>query len=165
MRVLDIDRINRVAPYDVMFQNGKYVFKTDASIVFSVQFEQETELDNGYPVYWFHLINSESKPSPRDSKVRDTIICIIEEFFCDSPDVLLYLCDSAGGQQAMRNRLFLRWFDTYELKERFLILNEKIITDGQEDYVSLIIRRNHPQLEEISKYFQGIVALFKANKP
>ena len=98
-------------------------------------------------------------------KVRDTIICIIEEFFRQNPDILLYLCDTANGQQAMRNRLFLRWFNTYEMKQKYSIFNEMIPDEGEMNYVSLIIPLSHPQFEAIVSHFNEMIDNFKENKP
>ena len=135
------------------FAENTYVFTTDADVVLTVSFDIYSNL-SGSTAYWLNLTNASHRPSPRDPKVRDTLICIIEEFFRQNPDILLYICDTANNMQAMRNRLFLRWFNTYELNQRYVILNEMIPDEGVENYVTIIIPRSHPKLDEITSYFE-----------
>lgn len=82
-----------------------------------------------------------------------------------NPDVLLYMCDNTNDQQAMRNRLFLKWFNTYEMKRKYFLLNEMILDEGVENYVSCIISLSHPRFDEVVNYFNEVISLFKANKP
>ena len=164
MMLLDTAKISEAAPYNVWYDNGEYIFKTDAEIVYAVGFKLD-DVFQSFTAYWFDLTNRSHKPSPNDLKVRDTIICIIEEFFRQNPDILLYLCDTANGQQAMRNRLFLRWFNTYEMKQKYSIFNEMIPDEGEMNSVSLIIPLSHPQYEAIVSHFNEMIDNFKENKP
>ena len=43
-------------------------------------------------------------------KVRETILAIVEEFFAKNNAAFLYICDTSGGLQKMRNRLFKYWY-------------------------------------------------------
>jgi hypothetical protein len=164
MKTLDVNVINQSAPYGVRLEEGTYRFHTDYDIAYIVEFEQEDVFDNA-PAYWFGVVNRSHRPSPNDSKVRATIICIIEEFFRQNPDILLYMCDSADDQQSMRNRLFLRWFNGYEQQKLYVIRTAKILDEDTETYVAIIVQRNNPQLESILKQFDEQTALFRENKP
>lgn len=161
---LDVERIQMLSPYPVMQEGDEYLFKTDYDIVYAIQFSAEPSVSN-FNAYWFELSNRSHKPSPNDSKVRGTIICIIEDFFRLNPDVLLYMCDNANDQQAMRYRLFLRWFNSYELRKKYYMLNEVIMDEGIENYISCIIPLSHPRFEEVVNYFKEVIELFKTNKP
>ena len=138
-------------------------FTTDFQIDYAVTFDLDETL--GYPVYWFNLINMSGKNSPRDKKIQYTVICIIEEFFRSNVDVLLYMCDTADNQQAMRSWLFMRWFESYDGKERFITRSSTLRTGGQEEFMAMIVSRNHPYAEQIAELFEAEVALFKNNKP
>ena len=59
--------------------------------------------------YQFSIINGNNKKSPRDPKVRETIIAIVENFFMENQEVMLYICETGDGKQSMRNRLFEYW--------------------------------------------------------
>jgi hypothetical protein len=103
MKQLDLQIIRSKAPYDVIVaHNGDLLFKTDFDVEYAVSFEE----DNNplFKAYWFNLSNMNHKTSPGDKKIPQTVICIIEEFFRQNPDVLLYMCSNVGGQQAMRAR-------------------------------------------------------------
>ena len=112
MNNLDTERINEYAPYKVEMESGQYIFETDHNILYGVSFDEDM-MPGSLKAYWFNLTNHSQKASPRDSKIRATVILIIEEFFRSNPDILLYMCDSADNQQAQRSRLFLHWFNAY----------------------------------------------------
>ena len=164
MKPLDLEFINRLAPYKVEFKSGEYVFETDYDIRYSVWFEQDP-VTEATPAYWFNLTNRSQKASPNDTKIRNTIIFIIEEFFRSNPDILLYMCDNADEQQAMRSRLFLRWFNAYGQQAEFYTRTEMIKDGNEENYIAIIIKRSHPRFVEIIDIFDKQIAMFRANKP
>ena len=94
-----------------------------------------------------------------------TVVFILEEFFRQNPDVLLYLCDTADEQQTVRSRLFLRWFNTYGQQEEYYTRTEMVIDDGEENYIALIVKRSNPHFESILKVFDEEIAMFRSNKP
>lgn len=105
MKTLDLKVINNHAPYKVILTEDGYEFDTEHGIHYVVSFDREIISDN-LLAYWFNLSNRNNKTSPNDKKVRLNIIIIIEEFCRNNPDILLYICDNANNQQAMRSRLF-----------------------------------------------------------
>lgn len=164
MNVLNLEMINSHSEYQVFLsQTGKYLFKTDFDILYAVDFE----LDNNpyYTAYWFNLTNPKNTKSPGDIKIAQTVICIIEEFFRLNPEVLLYMCSTDNGQQAMRNRLFLRWFSGYEQQKKYAIKSSEVRSEGYNEYVALIIQRSHPQFQEIMSRFEDEIELFNEMKP
>lgn len=82
MRELSLDIINSVSPYRVEYDNATklYRFVSDYHVGFSVAFEENDLLQSGES-YQFALTNYEGKKSPRDNKVRTTVLAIVEEFF------------------------------------------------------------------------------------
>ena len=76
----------------------------------------------------------------------------------------MYVCDSANSQQAMRSRLFLRWFNSYSRNESFIIKIAVINDDGEDNYVAMIVQRSNSQIDEILKYYEDEIAMF-TNKP
>ena len=161
--MLDLSRINSFAPYTVELRDDAYHFVTDDGIHIAIEFLPERNFQfNGY---WLGLINLDRKPSLRDENIKLTVFCIVEEFFRQNAEFLLFICDTANSKQAARNRLFLYWFSTFEHKEGFCIRNRMLLNEGQEDYLSLIISKSHPQFEDIIQYFDDVVQMFKENKP
>ena len=168
MEPLNLARININAPYKVWNEEDAYRFETENGISYIVDFDLD---DNPYyRCYWFNLTNPRHTKSPNDIKIAQTVVCIIEEFFNQNPDVLLYMCSHDNGQQAQRSRLFLRWFNGYEQQQRYLLKAtdvKAIGTDGKptKDYVALIIQRTNPQLDEIIARFDSEIAMFNEFKP
>lgn len=169
MNTLNLEMINSHAEYQVYLgQTGKYLFKTDNDILYAVDFELDS--NPYYTAYWFNLTNYSHAKSPGDVKIAQTVVCIIEEFFRLNPEVLLYMCSTDNGQQAMRNRLFLRWFNGYEQQKRYLIKSTEVKSidvegNPSKEYVALIVQRKHPLLAEIVQRFDEEVQLFNDNKP
>lgn len=164
MKPLDTARLQLSAPYVVVRDKDEYRFRTDNDILYAVNFQDYDDI-LGLKAYWFDLSNRSHRASPNDYKVRQTIICIIEEFFYQNPDILLYMCDNADDQQAMRARLFLRWFNGYEQQKKYDIRTAILNDEGIENYIALIIPRSHAQYEEVIELFDKEIALFKENKP
>ena len=79
--------------------------KTDYDVHYLVGFEYD-DSSFDFATYQLVIINTNNKKSPRDSKVKDTIIAIIEDFFSNNENVLLYICETGDSKQSMRNRLF-----------------------------------------------------------
>ncbi len=164
MKELDLNIVNAHSDYRVWLSpKGKYVFKTDHDILYAVDFELDS--NPYYIAYWFNLANPEHQKSPNDVKIAQTIICIIEEFFRQNPEILLYMCSTDGGQQAQRARLFLRWFNGYEQQQKYFIKTSEVKGEELTEYVALIIQRSHPKLEEIVQRFDEETGMFNELKP
>ena len=81
MKPIDLKRINRLAPYKVEIKNDEYVFETDHNIHYSIWFEEQPLFGSNLSAYWPNLTNRSQKASPSDSKIRQTVIFVLEEFF------------------------------------------------------------------------------------
>lgn len=162
MKQLDVDVVNIYSPYPVWIRGDEFVFTTDNGIEYSVSFDEEENFE--YKAYWFNLTNMSHQKSPGDIKIAQTVICIIEEFFRQNPDILLYLCSTDGGQQAQRSRLFLRWFNGYEQQKKYMIKSAEVKGERITEYISLILMTSHPNIIEISSAFDNIVKMFNDNK-
>jgi hypothetical protein len=136
---------------------------SDYDVNFSVTFDDDN--NSFFTVYWFNLTNLDNKPSPGDKKIAQTVICIIEEFFRQNPDILLYMCSTEGGLQAQRARLFLRWFNGARQREKYVIRAMEVKGEGRSEYIAMIVQRNNPNLENIIKRYDAEVAMFNEFKP
>ena len=164
MNALNLDKLNVISPYTVWCdEEGVYGFKTDYNIFFKAYFcPDETIWKNG--AYEFGILNESQKASPNDSKVRDTVLSLIESFFENNPDILLYQCESGDNKQASRDRLFLRWFKTYEESNKFFVKVSMVVAEDIEHYAALIIQRNNPHFETIISDFDSFIG-FLQDKP
>lgn len=165
MNRLDVNLINLFSSYHVWEESNRFYFETDYNLKYFVDFSLD---DNpGRVAYWFNLVNMSGEASPNDLKIWQTVFCIIEEFFHENPDILLYLCSTQGGLQAQRARLFSYWFNKAGQQERYYFKTTEIKGEepGTKEYVAIIIPRNHPQAEEALAFFDDETALFNAMKP
>lgn len=162
MKDLNLTRLNTSSPYSFWRDGEIYYLKTDFDIVYAVSFDQETV--RGYDTYWFNLANTSDKPSPNDKKLMLSIISVIEEFFNNNPDILLYICDTANGQQAQRDRLFLRWFHGYKQQQKFCLQTTTIMDEDEANYLAMIVQKSNPHLNDILKMFKEETTMFKENK-
>ena len=163
MNQLDLDRLFYSSPYPVKLDGEEYTFRTDHDIVYAVDFKEENSFAP-IPAYWFDLINRSRMPSPNDPKVRETVIRIIIEFFRVNPDIMLYMCDNANDQQSQRNRLFLRWFRGAEQSKQFYIKTAIVNDEEIENFIAIVVPRQHPYLEDIIARFDNEIEMFSTMK-
>ena len=163
MNQLDLDQLFYTCPYPVKYDGEEYTFRTDHDIVYAVDFKEEQSFAP-IPAYWFDLTNRSHKPSPNDPKVRETVIRIIVEFFRQNPDIMLYMCDNANDQQAQRNRLFLRWFRGAEQSKLFYIKTAVVNDEGMENFIAIVVPREHPYLIDIIARFDAEIEMFSTMK-
>ncbi len=163
MNLLDLDQLFYTCPYPVKYDGDEYTFRTDHDIVYAVDFKEELSFAP-IPAYWFDLTNRSHRPSPNDPKVRETVIRIIVEFFRQNPDIMLYMCDNANDQQAQRNRLFLHWFKGAEQSKLFYIKTAIVDDEGMENFIAIVVPREHPYLEDIIARFNAEIEMFSTMK-
>lgn len=166
MKALSLQRINAHSPYEVSCDNhwGVYKFVSDYGVSFGVSFDLDLTMTSG-EAYQFSIINYESKPSPRDEKVRATVMSIVEEFFIQNNAALLYICETGDGKQKMRSRLFYYWFEAYKNHSDFLILPMTVEEeDGVQNFAALIIRRDNPNFNDVVTEFVSTINMLN-DKP
>jgi len=164
MNRLDIEQVNRRSPYYVQaVSDMEYIFDTDFGVSYQVGFiNDESIWETG--AYQFYIINANLKSSPNDPKLKDVILRVIDEFFEQNPDILLYVCETGDDKQAARNRLFARWFRETEQSTKYYFNNVEIDADGIENYAAIIVQKSNPELEEIIYKFNEVVETLQ-NKP
>lgn len=64
----------------MMVNPNTYRFVTDYSVEIAISFDLDDLLEHG-ETYMFNITNVNKQRSPRDMKVRDTVIAIIDNFF------------------------------------------------------------------------------------
>lgn len=147
MKDLQLLQINMASPYRVICSDkGDYLFATDQGINYTISFTEEFPL-GGCMSYQFCIHNDNHLHGSYDSKISTTIIAIIEEFFQQNQNVLLYICDTSDNREEVRNRLFIRWFKEYANPNKYTIESANTIIEGQGFYSSIIVENRNPLLE------------------
>lgn len=160
---ISLQNINRKSPYKVWLieETMSLRFESDYGIIFSVDFDRDDFIQSGES-YMFSLTNISKKSSPRDYKVKDTVLVIVEEFFKENEAALLYLCETGDGKQRMRSRLFEFWFASYLHKDEYLILPFTLEDEeGVENFAALIIRKDNPEFVDVVTEFTNTVNMFR----
>ncbi len=157
MMEFNVARLNIFSPYYVSQDiDGDLLFVTDYGVKYAVAFEQNVELLN-YTAFEFGIQNLNSLSSPSDTKLRDTILAIIEEFFLSNKSVLLYICETGDGMQEFRFRLFLRWFNTYKNRHLYDIRTiENVMDDDTPNFGAIIVEKTNPDIELIVARFNEL---------
>lgn len=164
--LLSVDRINISSPYKVAKASiANYVtFTTDFGVEYVVGFDKD-DLSLGIVSYQLMIINSNKKKSPRDKKLRDTIIAIVENFFYQNNEVMLYICETGDRKQAMRSRLFEYWYTHYSYKKFFTYISSPLVDEeGVVNYAAIILRNDHPHYSEVIRKFTETIRLL-SEKP
>lgn len=161
MEKLSLDAINAKSEYLVKKEEDEltFSFMTDNMAEIFISFEKDDILQSGI-VYQFGISNPQGTKSPRDQKVRNTILAIIEEFFNKNKAALLYICETGDGMQKMRSRLFQYWFSIYNEREEYLFLPQIVYDEEEnENYAALIIRKDNPCFVELVSEFTDTINL------
>lgn len=158
---LSTENINLTSPYKVEKLNDyAFVFHTHTNVVYYVSFKEDMEIA-GLDSYQF-IIERKSEKQGYDAEVKDSIIAIINEFFAQNNDILLYICDTSDGREATRNRLFIRWFKETDIDNLFEIKTADAIVEGEGMFFAIIFKKSNPRYTEISQEFDEASAYLSA---
>lgn len=166
MKALDLEHINKTAPYEVRCteDDSSFFFTTESFVEYSIGFLPDDLLrsDESYELI---IGNINEKKSPRDLKVKETITAIVEEFFEKNRSTILFLCSTSDGKQLMRGRLFRHWFDTYCYNNRYTMVTSTLPDEyGIDNVAALIIRNDNPNLGKVLAEFGETIEMF-SHKP
>lgn len=154
---LSLQHINAKSPYEVKEAGGGYEFRTEGGILYRIRFLEENPI-GGCDTYQFAISKIDNVRSPHDPNISAITFIIIDEFFSEYENVLLYYCDSADHREAGRNRLFIRWFEKAAHPNRFTIRTTHATVEGQELYVAIIVENRNSRLKAITNEFDSTVA-------
>ena len=149
---LSLERINAKSPYEVFILNGGYEFHTHKGIRYRIKFIEEEQI-GGCDTYQFAISKLDNFKSSYDSNISATTFAIIDEFFAEYENVLLYICDTSDNRESGRNRLFMRWFEKAANPNRFTILTAHSIVEGEGIYAAIIVENRNSKLLDITKDF------------
>lgn len=156
MDLISLSAVNAKSPYKIDSDlSGSFFFVTNKHRPYHVAFIED-------PLFYEHGIYQYCLETDvhagADSHVYEVVVALMEEFFKSSAKGLLYVCDSMDGRQAARNRLFNRWFNSYAHKDDYLLLQREVPYEGVLQYISLIVRKDQPELQPISDSFDQVLS-------
>ncbi len=162
---LSLETLNKKSPYKItLAEDGGYDFITSIGIHYTIYFDDDQPM-GGCKTYQFIIQKVEHQHSPHDPKVEQTILNIVDQFFSEHLNVLLYICDDSDGREAKRNRLFLSWFNKFAEPGRFTICAANTIIEGHGFYAAIIVENRNPKLKAITEEFETIAQALTSDKP
>ena len=63
------------------------------------------------------------------------------------------------------NQLSIERINEYAPYKDYYTRTEMVKDGNEENYIALIVKRSHPQLQQIIDVFNKQIAMFRANKP
>lgn len=162
--LVSAERINEKPCYHVIqVADDTVEFVTDFGVEYQINFMPDYTLweENAYQ---FVIINKNLKSSPNDSKLKDTLIYIVENFFEENKNILLYICETGDGKQAARSKLFLRWFANYHRSSDYIFKSTEIVSEEERNFAAVILRKDNPDHIGIINDFNEMITLL-GNKP
>lgn len=127
-------------PYDFQKEGMTYSFETDKGLKYRAYFIEFSS--PFYQLYSFSF-DKEDGCGAYDSRVHDTIISILADFFDAENLILGYTCDVTDGREMARKKLFDRWFE----QENDGSL-KKIDFQTDNIFVSLIVDKNYFAIDQ-----------------
>ena len=157
MIYIPAEKINLRAPYCVkQVDDSVFVFVTKHGISYTVGFIPDTSfMEKG--VYQFFLTKTSSKKGRKDDDISETVKVIIEEYFAQEESVMLYICDTADGRQASRDRLFRAWFYSYIESASYTMCTDTMTIDNIRYFSSIILRKDHPIHNQVLNKFYDFI--------
>ena len=160
MNTLNLENINSKSPYNVTQRVDTpcvLSFYTDFGVEYEIVIKSnDIFIPSG--AYVLDIINVWHQTSPGDPKFRQTLMAIVEEFFRQNNDVMLYVTETKDKKQASRNRLFVRWFNTYEYRDQYVIKTAEGKMNNQLNFLAIILRKDNPRLQQAFEEFDETIA-------
>jgi hypothetical protein len=149
-------------PYSFIKSGNKYIFHTDNSISYSVEFTDGAyyffNLPTHISVFEFSVsvLNAfETLIYPYDERIEVTIVHILSVFFEDNKNSLIYVCDNLGNRHQARFRKFHNWFKrnkTDKLEKYDVVFNAL----EMQILASLIVHSENPDKNLLVSLFLGL---------
>ena len=157
MRPIDIEFLNKKSPYAITCDGADgYSFATGFGVEYIIYFMPDYSIWNE-GAYQFVIANRNQRKSPNDPKVKEAVLAIIEGFFDSNQAILLYVCETGDGKEALRNRLFLRWMSEYDNRSIYYLEHVELQVERIDNYATLIVQKTNPRLNEIIEEFQRAI--------
>jgi len=153
------DTLSLLHPYNIILDgNMSYTFTTDEGVVYHAYFMEFSNVLTGFQsVYTFNIESESNEPHPIDIRISHTIVSILELFFRNIENAIIFVCDNIDGKERKRNIKFDRWYQNWRTEN----IEKYDATADTEDYVlyvSLLINVANPKRKEIVSAFYKLVS-------
>ncbi len=154
--------------YNYAFDNitNTYNFTTKNNILYRVAFVVDdtfSSVSNEEITNIFQLVidKASDELEPYDAKVSITIEDIVERFFYNALNSMIYVCSDEDDKAKTRFKVFDRWYKKSDYKE-FIVKIDKIIqfkiskTETQKLYTSFMFHQDNPTRQKLVEIYNQI---------
>lgn len=152
-----------MSSYDIEFTGSNdnlYVFSTTQGYTYNIFFKPSGYVFAKHPVFAddtfefvISLTNGPADSLPlSDPLIEPTIVKIFQDFFARRGVVVVYICDSSDNRQAVRHRMFNRWFDRYK-HLGFVKFDAQLLDPSSTIYTSVMVHRSYPHRTAVFEAF------------
>ncbi|MFN2261932.1 MAG: DUF6169 family protein [Psychroflexus sp.] len=147
------EALNLQSPYKVLLDKESliYTFTTKYFIQYAFifyealeYFESVSTYENISKVYGCTLMKVSETRERLDFDTEKTINKIVEHFFSDKANSLIYLCDTSDSKQLKRKYKFDTWYYRNENKSNYEKLDVEILVSDSVNYSSIIYHKENP---------------------
>lgn len=137
-----------------------FTFITDSHQEYLVYFDKapieisDSDELNSHTIYFGFTVKPSLQPYERrfDSKVGDTIMKIIADFFKFKPDAILaYICSDENDQEKSRQILFSKWFNSFRDKDDFIFMRKNI----DNTYCGIIVKKQYYSKNQVNGWLNN----------
>ena len=156
-----LSSLNKEAPYKLE-SSGLYSFSfmTEQGKRYEIGFIQDLMIsDEG--IYQFFISTEDKFKTAPDEKIQQTVMVVMTEFFKTQGVVLDYICATEDNRQAVRDRMFHRWFEQSMDKDQYYMRNMSVEIDGIWYYASVVLRKDNPRFDAVMEAVDRFVADFQ----
>ena len=151
-------------PYPIRRDSdGSISFITDSGIIYTATFlDASYHFEDVSNIYEFNLYPNR-EASSTDSRVGLTVVYIIEIFFQNSQNVLLYICESLDRRHKARKRKFDGWFKRFA-NDAFQKHDFELCVEDIEILISIILTKDNPNQNDLFTAFLATYDLYLSVK-
>ena len=140
-------------PYKYSIEEGRYCFETESGIKYFAYFlDMSVYAPSLYTFSFEKLEDSDQKKKP-GLFVLDTICQILQSFFEQHSNAVLFVCDSTDGRAEGRMRLFSKAFNQVN-DGNYVKVDRQGHTSFYSVYSSLFFHIDNPDAETIISAFE-----------
>lgn len=147
-----------------------YVFRSSRGYLYKVLFKPsgylfpETSFSGDVFEFVIALTNSSDGRLPlADPLIEPTIVKIFQDFFARRGVVAVYICDSSDNRQAVRSRMFNRWYERYR-GLGFVKMDGALLDPFGIIYTSIIVHQSYAHKEQVLSAFLTLTDEINAGK-
>ncbi len=160
------------SPYNFVFDNitNTYNFTTKNSILYRIAFVvdhtfstiAEVEIPN---IYQIVIDKATDETEPLDAGVSITIETIIEQFFANIENALVYICSDENEKSKLRFNVFNRWYEKSKFRNKIVKIDNEIkLNEGQILYTSFLFHKSNPNYKTLIEVYYKIEEVLNSDK-